>query len=184
MRNAFNQFFKEPLQRARQKHIHWQIIVSGSRDQAHENFRNAMISHPGAINLLLVDAEAEVKTYGEVWQHLLTRESWINPKVDNDRCHLMVCTMEAWFVADRETLTHYFGKPPNTVKGYADIEQVPKSTIEGIMAKVSKRLGKREYHKIHDGTRLLSSINPEIVQSKAPHCRRLFEELIRVIEAL
>ncbi len=184
MRRAFNDFFAVPLRGANRKSIHWQIIPSGSRNDAYNNFCNAFTDHPNAVNLLLVDAEDQVTDFGKVWDHLKTRDGWENPGVGDDRGHLMVCTMEAWFVADHETLARYFHKDIDKVPEYANVEGVSKGTIEALMTKVSTGPGHHAYEKIRDGIRLLSRIRPAIVQAKAPHCRRLFETLDAIIGAL
>ena len=129
------------------------------------------------MNLLLVDAEDRVADYGKVWDHLKTRDRWENPGVGDDKAHLMVCTMESWFVADRETLTKYFHKPIASVSDYANVEGVSKEAVEAQMKKVSAGPGYHTYEKIRDGIGLLHKTRAAIVQAKAPHCRRLFEAL-------
>lgn len=147
-------------------------------------FCNALTDHPDAVNFLLVDAEDQVTDFGKVWDHLKTRDGWESPGVGDDRAHLMVCTMEAWFVADHETLARYFHKDVDKVPDYANVEGVSKETVEALMRKVSTGPGHHVYEKIRDGIRLLSRTRPAIVQAKALHCRRLFETLDAIISAL
>ena len=45
---------------------------------------------------MLVDAEAPVNT--TPCQHLKFRDDWDLPNVDDEHCHLMVQTMEAWLI--------------------------------------------------------------------------------------
>lgn len=181
MRRAFNDFFDVPRRQAGQKGAHWQVVICGSRNDAYNDFCNALTRHPDAVNLLLVDAEGQVADFGKVWDHLKTRDRWENPGVGDDKAHLMVCTMESWFVADRETLTKYFHKALDGVPDYANVEGVSKKTVEALMKKVSAGPGYHTYGKIRDGIRLLAIIRAAVVQAKAPHCRRLFETLDGII---
>jgi hypothetical protein len=100
--------------------------------------------------------------------------------IDNQRCHLMVCMMESWIVADWETLSHHFSKARVTLQNYPNIEIVPKAEINHIMETVSQH----HYHKIHDGLRLLEKLDADVVQQKAPHCRRLFDTLNEIIASV
>ena len=139
-RKAFNAFLAAPIQRVREKRIQWQVIPSKSRNQAYDAFCYALIDHPNSINVLLVDAEAFVAKRGMPWEHLKLRDNWDRPDADDNRCHLMVVTMEAWFIADREILTKHFRKPLNLVDDIDDIERVPKQKVEQIMEKLAREL--------------------------------------------
>lgn len=182
MRNGFNVFLADLLTQARQKRMRWQVIVSGSRNRAYQNFCHALQDHPDAVNILLVDAEAPVETFGKPWQHLKKRDDWDNPGVGDDRCHLMVQTMEAWFVADPERLAHHFRKPANAVPDHPNTETVPKSAIEQIMSKVSQGEKNRRYDKIADGAKLLTEVRASVVRLKSAHCARLFQTISAVID--
>jgi hypothetical protein len=59
---------------ARSKSIHWNITVCGGRDQAYDRFLTALQQHPGAFNVLLVDAEGAVAAAHGPWQHLAGRD--------------------------------------------------------------------------------------------------------------
>ncbi len=135
------------------------------------------------MNFLLVDAESQVADFGKVWEHLKTRDRWENPGVSDDKAHLMVCTLEAWFVADRETLARYFHKGIDKMPDHANVESVSKEAVEALMKKVSAGPDYHTYEKIRDGIRLLSITRAAIVQAKAPYCRRLFGALDQIIRA-
>lgn len=151
--------------------------------RAFNDFFDVLMDHPDAVNLLLVDAESQVADFGKVWDHLKTRGRWENPGIGDDKAHPMVCTMEAWFVADRETLARYFHKAIDKVPDYANVEGVSKEAIRAQMKKVSAGPGYHTYEKIRDGIRLLSMTRAAVVQPRAPHCRRLFETLDEIIGA-
>ncbi len=96
IRIGFSEFLKDLRQIAQKKKIRWQIIICGSRQNAFEDFKNALKANPNAFNVLLVDAEAPVNT--TPCQHLKFRDDWDLPNVDDEHCHLMVQTMEAWLI--------------------------------------------------------------------------------------
>jgi Glu-tRNA(Gln) amidotransferase subunit E-like FAD-binding protein len=177
LRLAFNAFFQPLLDQARAKRIRWQVIAGQSRNRTFRNFRNGLTDHPDAVNILLVDSEEQVKTVNEVIAHLQARDGWDMRDVDNEHCHLMVCMMESWIVADRDTLARHFRKKPSAISDYPNIETVPKDEINRVMAAVSQD----RYDKIQDGLRLLAALDPTVVQQKAAHCRRLFDTLGQII---
>ncbi|WP_442921424.1 DUF4276 family protein [Microcoleus sp. PH2017_28_MFU_U_A] len=105
LRQGFSSFFKELVQVAQSKKIKWQIILCGSRNHAFRNFKNALEDHPNAFVILLVDSEAPVKQ--SPWEHLKSRDNWDSPGVDDTHCYLMVQAMEAWLIADIDTLKRF-----------------------------------------------------------------------------
>jgi len=111
LRTAFGAFLSEIRERARSRRIGWQIKVCGGRKAAFDDFSVALRSDPDAFHVLLVDAEGPVVTESP-WEHLRRRQQdrWKNPGVEDRQCHLMVQTMEAWLIADRERLADYYGQ--------------------------------------------------------------------------
>lgn len=107
MREGFHIFLQKIVELARAKRIKWQIIACGPRTKAFSAFETALATHPEACNILLVDAEGPVHTL--LWQHLQNRDDWSVSGIDNKNCHLMVQTMEAWLMADKDTLARFYG---------------------------------------------------------------------------
>ncbi len=99
-REGLSVFLGQLRMLARSKSIRWNIIACGGRDQAYQRFVNAFHQHPGAFNVLLVDAEAAVAAPNAPWQHLSSRDGWNAAESSDENCHLMVQMMEAWFIAD------------------------------------------------------------------------------------
>lgn len=106
LRRGFSSFFKELVQVAQSKKINWNITVCGSRNNAFRDFKNALATHPDAFVILLVDSEAPVVKQSP-WEHLKLRDNWDSPGVDDTHCYLMVQAMEAWFMADIDTLKKF-----------------------------------------------------------------------------
>ena len=170
-------------QAARNKSMHWKLVPCGPRDVAFRSFRNAPRHADGAIVLLLVDAEGPV-TKGPC-EHLQARDGWDMAAVDAQTVHLMVQTMEAWIVADADALKRYYGQSFNAglLPRAADLESVAKSEVEDSLRRATEHTGKGRYHKIRHGSDLLQRVDAERVKARCRHCRRLFDQLGRMIDA-
>ncbi|MGH9855860.1 MAG: DUF4276 family protein [Blastocatellia bacterium] len=146
-----NIFFQELVGLARTKNIRWRLTLCKSRNLAFEGFETAMKSFPGAFNVLLVDSEAPVTS--PAWQHLKQTEKWSLAQEQDSQCHLMAQAMEAWLIADLETLKKYDGQGfnANPIPTTQNVEQIAKD-------------------------RLAAMLNVTVRQA-APHCDRLFKTL-------
>jgi hypothetical protein len=86
------------------------IVACGGRRAAYDRFKIAC--ETGEKAMLLIDSEDFVAV-DSPWVHLSNRpgDGFAAPqKADDDHCHLMVVCMEAWFLADRNTLSLFFGQ--------------------------------------------------------------------------
>lgn len=181
LQRGFGAFLREVREVARQKRMHWNLIASGSRRQAWEDFETARSAFPEDFVGLLVDSEEAVTD--PPWIHLQKRDQW-ETDADDGQCHLMVQTMEAWLIADRERLAAYFGKnfresalPAPT----QNVERVPKVQLARALNEAAKNTAKRGYHKINDGCVLLEWVRLPVVQQNASFCNRLATALLQVI---
>ena len=86
------------------------VIASGGRLKAFQNFCDALENGTDEVILLLVDAERPVTA--SAWHHLSAPpDNWGKPPAATDgQAHLMVQSMEAWFIADKEAVTRYYGR--------------------------------------------------------------------------
>lgn len=178
IRQGFNQFLTPLRELARQRRIRWQVIACGSRNSAFESFKTALQQHSNAFNVLLVDAEGPVQS--SPWAHLKARDDWTAPSGTGDEhCHLMVQTMEAWFIADPESLEQYYGQGflSSSLPATNNVENIPKNTLEPALNHATAKTQKGRYHKIRHGADLLARIDRDVVRGKAPHCERLFAVL-------
>ncbi len=175
LRIGFAQFFKNALS----KNV--KVIPCGGRDQTFDDFKSALKTHPTALNLLLVDAEAVVDETDDPWTHLQKRDRWQRPSAAKvDQCHLMVQTMEAWFLADKQALQRYYGKEfnVNALSRNQNVEEVAKGQLELSLVAATKLTSKGEYHKIHHAAELLKIIEPAKVQKASRHFDRLISKLL------
>ena len=163
--------------------MRWKLVPCGPRGEAFRGFRNAARNPDGVVVLLLVDAEGPVAT--GPCEHLQAGDGWDLAAVDARSVHLMVQTMEAWIVADADALKRYYGQSFNArlLPKATDLESVGKSDIEGSLRRATEHTGKRRYHKIRHASDLLQRVDAEKVKARCRHCRRLFDELGRMIDA-
>ncbi|MEB3161843.1 MAG: DUF4276 family protein [Prochlorothrix sp.] len=164
--------------RIRKNRIKVNLTACGRRNSAFEDYCNALKSHPTAINILLVDAEAAV-TKDSVLKHLGARDpSWQENSqfrhLDEDTIHLMVQVMETWLLADPDCLEKYYGQGflANSLPKAANLENVPKNTVEQALNHATEKTQKGKYHKINHGLVLLGRLDPAKVRQRCPHCDR------------
>ena len=183
LRPALGEFLDSVRKKARAKGIRWTMTACGGRDRTLMSFQRANRSHPEICNILLIDSEIELKA--GVLEHLRSFPmSGKTLEVDESRCHLMVQVMEAWFLADPDTLEKYYGKGFNSAALPKErmIERIEKSRIETALKEATRHTSKSEYHKTKHGPEILRRLNVETVRKAAPHCDRLFKALADLIE--
>jgi predicted ATPase len=107
------------------------VIACGTRRFAYEDFCRAL--EQGQDCLLLVDSESAVEGR-DPWGHVAARQGdqWARPEGASAlELHLMVQCMEAWFLADRESLHAYFGAGLRVaaLPAHEEVEQVHKEAL-------------------------------------------------------
>lgn len=179
MREGFSGFLKDLSKIARSQRIKWQIIACGSRGNAFSDFKTALEAHPDAFNVLLVDSEGRVPVDTKPWEYLKKHEQWDSPGLDNAHCHLMVQAMEAWLIADTDTLKRFYGQEfkENSIPRNPKVEEIDKGSLEPSLKTASRNTSKGEYQKIQHASKLLEQLDAAKVRSSAPYCDRLFTTL-------
>ena len=177
IRKGFNGFLKTLINSARAQKIRWQIIACGGRDSTFEDFKLALQTHPGAFNVLLIDAENQVEQ--SPLSHLQNRDGWEVKGIAESQCHLMVPTMEAWVIADLQALQNFYGNGfnANPIPKNSNVEALDKLQIEKSLKAATIKTQKGEYHKIRHAPDILESLNVSLVRAKAQHCNRIFDIL-------
>ena len=177
-RQGFSKFFSKTGLEGRMP----SIVASGSRRNAFDDFCAALRS-PGKYDfiVLLVDSEEPVVAGSSPWQHLKARDSWNQPSdATDDQVHLMVQCMEAWFLADKNSLAAYYGNnfKQNALPARQDIENIAKNDIlNGLKNATRSRVPKGEYGKGQHSFDILAQIDPAKVIAASPHAKRLVETL-------
>jgi hypothetical protein len=160
----------------------FKVIASGSRTQAFHDFCSALRQHSEDYIVLLVDSETTVT--GTSWQHLRQREgdNWPRPSgASDDQAHLMVQVMEAWFLADQDSLSSYYkqGFLRNSLPRQKNVERLDKKVVFKHLSHASKNTQKGPYHKTKHGFDLLELIDPALVREASSHAEHLFAVLER-----
>ena len=186
LRQGFSSFFKKLVQVAQSKKIKWNITLCGSRNNAFRDFKNALEDRPNAFIILLVDSEAPVKLKQRPWEHLKSRDNWDSPAgVDETHCYLMVQAMEAWFMADIDTLKIFYGQgfKENAIPKNTNVEMIEKDLLERSL-KAARRdtKSKGEYKKIQHASKLLEMLDVDKVRQASSECDRIFTTLTELME--
>ena len=108
LRQGMDVFLGELKDAVRAKSWRWKLVPCGGRQAAFEAFVRARSTGEMTVVALLVDAEGPVTTAPRV--HLEGREGWHLGDVSDEVVHLMIQSMEAWIVADRDALGAYYGQ--------------------------------------------------------------------------
>ena len=172
------------------------VVACGSRADAYDSFCTAISN--GEAAMLLVDSEAPVAADAQQgdgtkredwerwqpWLHLKQRQGdgWDKPTGSEDvHCHLMVQCMEAWLMADRETLKQFFGQgfKENSLPAAANpIEKTGKQQLYDALAKATSGCKtKSAYGKGEHSFKLLALVDPAKVVAASPWARRFIETL-------
>jgi hypothetical protein len=177
IREGLDGFLMPIRELARARRIRWRIIPCGSRNDTFETFNKALELFSDAFNILLVDSEDKVTQ--PRWEHLKQRDHWQVPDLSEEHCHFMVCTTEAWLVADAEALEAYYGQGfrRNVLPAQADVEMVEKKALMSALNRATEHTQKGKYRKIEHCSDLLKRLDPDRVRSRARHCDLLFKTL-------
>ena len=159
------------------------IIAGGTRDNTYKDFRTALTKAAGnEFVVLLVDSEGPTSEGVGVWSHLKNRDKWSPPEgVTDDNAHLMVQCMEAWFIADRETLAGFFGSGfrSSALPGRPDVENVSKKRLIDALQNATRQCRpKGRYDKGRHSFQLLGQLDPAKVTEASPYAKRLVRTLM------
>ncbi len=176
LREGMNRFIKTVLPDSKSP----KIIAAGSRNDAYNDFCAALKNFKDNYIILLVDSEDAVNADNSVWQHVLQRDTWTQPTgTTNEQAHLMVRSMECWFLADKPALETYFGKSfnVNALPKNANIEEIDRHTAAQAIDNAAKGTAKKGYHKSRDGFKLIGRIDGNKVCSVSCHAKEFFRVL-------
>ncbi len=148
------------------------IVTSGDRSRAVKAFAKGKGTE--ANSLLLIDSEGE---------NLNQLTSWVlsstNLASGANGIFFMVGLMEAWFLADRRSLTAYYGQGLLAARlpGNPDIEAIPPRDVLRGLRDATRRSPKGAYDKGKHAPRLLAELDPSAVYKSCPNFARLIDSL-------
>ena len=176
--------FLQPLKHAtRNRGWSWNLVCRGPRGEAFRAFCDAVSSAHDILVVLLVDAERPVGQPAR--HHLKERDGWDLSAVGEDRVHLMVQAMEAWFVADPTSISEYYGHGfrKEALSSEQDLEGVTTYNLSHWLRRAMRDSSKGNYHKTRHASDLLKLIDRATVAARCRHCKRLFDVLGDMIAA-
>lgn len=184
LRQGFNSFFRELIEKAKEKNITLRPITYGSKFETFKKFLDGAREYPESFVLFLLDSDAPIDD-NETPKTFLQKQNqnWHLNKVEENQCHLMAQMMESWFFADKEKLAEFYGKNfnVNSLSKHANVEKISKNDVENGLANATKNTQKGLYHKTRHGAKILEIINPNKVRESAPNCERLFQTILENI---
>ena len=184
LRQGFRTFLKPLYDLAQSKEIKIEPPrLCGSREAAYKAFKAALKTYPDAFIVLLVDSENPVDAKQTPWQHLKNRDGWDSLGTNDAQCHLMVQTMEAWFVADINALRQYYGHKlqDSAVPKNPNVEEVEKARLESSLEAATRHTSKGEYHKTRHASKLLELLQVDKVRKASYYCDRFFTTLAQIM---
>lgn len=160
-----------------------QITMCGPRNKAFDLFINEIKFEPEKIILLLVDSEGPVTSTPVI--HLDTRDGWDFTGIDHEKVHLMVQTMEAWFMADKEAIKKHYGNKlnENALPNRLNVEEIPKDDLKPALELAGRPTPKLGYREIRDGSGILYYLDREKVKTTT-HGKLFFEKLEEIFSAM
>ncbi len=153
------------------------VTTCGDAASAYRAFERAYRDNPNRATVLLVDSEGPV-TDG-AWEHVRRGHGGVDRTLPADRFHLMVELMEAWLVADPESLKRWYGQGFNSssLPAPSAVESTPKRDLDRRLKAATKNSQKGSYDKAAHAPPLLRCIEPTQVADNAAHCRALIGRL-------
>jgi hypothetical protein len=191
LRLGFDALLGSVKMKTRDKRMSLKITCCGGRQEAYDDFMNALAKNAERINVLLVDSEEGlVEESGDLVRdgqarvdHLVKRDGWKFAAVRSECVHLMVRTMETWIVADADALEEFYGKGfvIAALPKRGNLEDETKSDISAKLKKATEKTQKSSYHKIGHASLLLQKIDPQKVAERCPRFRTFLSTLEKMI---
>ncbi len=158
------------LRRAVGRDISIDVYACRGRDRAITRFGRALSPD----SLLLIDSEGD--DLDRLRQTVTSRTRLPGTL---DQMFFMVQLMEAWFLADRDTLREYYGPSFNArvLPNNPQPEIVLKNDVLDRLREATRGTPKRVYDKTAHAPVLLNLLNPDAVYAACPNFARLIDFL-------
>jgi hypothetical protein len=158
------------------------IVGCGSRAEAFDKFKTALLDGREAYIALLVDSEDPVDDIEKTWAHLKKRDDWDKPSgTDDANVLLMTTCMETWIVADQKAITQHFD--PRNQKSVA-FKGLPTSNLETRLRHavqdalvIATKNCTASYAKGKRSFEVLAKLDPKTLSEKLPS----FARVVRIL---
>lgn len=154
-------------------------MAGGPRAETIRDFLRYCSIEPSSLNVLLIDSEGPVTdTDKYIRDSLRSLSVWDGGvSCSDEQLHLMVQAMEAWFVADPQSLSRRFGQNYST-RHLPSPESAETVSAADLLTAIRRGLPqsrrRRGYDKVSDGVELLRLIDQGVVSRHCGHFRRLW----------
>lgn len=176
-RKGWNKFFEK----ARLPNMP-SIVCGQGRTRTFDLYRTAVSTRcADVLPILLVDSEEVPATGHRAWQHLRARpaDGWDRPAgAGDDDAFLMICCMETWLVADRQTLERFCmqGYKADKIPQWPNLEKISKEQVFGALDRATAD-SLRPYAKCTRSFELLGEIDPIAVSDHCAAAKLLLDRL-------
>jgi hypothetical protein len=175
LRQGFDALLEPQKTAARARRLHWKIVLCGGRNATFDAFQRATVTAGSEVVALLVDAEGPVANATPAGRvaHLTERDGWDLEAASAERVHLMTQCMEAWIVADVETLAAFYGQHFRSVLPRRNVlDDEPKASVYAALDAATRDTQKGSYGKIKHASELLNRLRPATVAARCTSFRR------------
>jgi hypothetical protein len=160
------------------------VVPAGSREDAFSDFKTALRKSAGReFIILLVDSESAHNPDSSRWRHVHGQDRWEQPAgATEDHLHFMAQCMEAWFLADPDTVERIFGQgfSRNALARNPNVERIAKRDALDGLHQATRHCPGGPYRKAAHSFQILGQIDPHLVAATAPCAASLVETLNRV----
>lgn len=186
LRPGFHKLLHPYVSRAREQRIRFNLVAGGSQVETIKDFLRYCRSSPHQLNVLLIDSEMPVANTSHAISSLRSHGSWdASAACTDEQINFMVQAMEAWFIADPQSLTGLFGRSfrINALPNPQNAESTTPGELVAVIRRELRRSSsrRRDYDKVADGAKLLQIIDPAFVSQHCPHFKRLMDFLARSV---
>lgn len=105
---------------------------------------------------------------------------WEKPEgATEDHVYLTVTCMEAWFMADKETLKKYYGQHFESLvlPSNHNVEQIPKGDLLKALEQATSKTQKGKYSKGEYSFSILAEISPQKVMESSEKAKEMLSKL-------
>ena len=173
LREGFHHFLQEIREAGRPKRI--KVTAVPTSHQLARSLAKADRSTPESLNVLLLDSEIPLDAS--------TARTRGVGNIPTERLFWMVQSMESWYLAHPEALSGYYGQGfrDSAFRNWTDIETVSRADVDACLAAATRDTRYGRYDKVKHAPSLLVLLDPRQVRGKSRQCRRLFDELLKML---